>query len=264
MLWSKDMDYLNPKIKTTLLGSVILYLAWTLATYLLEGRINLLQAPTITGRYLYVLAANVVIGIVIVLWFLRQRLTSRIWTAEQTGFQPFRRTLITIGIALVLGFADLLLARLNHLPLLVILNGYAQVLPTSIAEILVCWVLIENSFESLLKPVNRWLALLAGIITATLFFSAYHLGHSAPFNQLPLMLILLMPGVITSLFYLITREIYATLLFHNFQGIIGVIGNLKNQELLNRPLYPLYLLMILSIAALILADIWLIRRKERK
>jgi hypothetical protein len=258
----KDMDYLKPKIKTTLLCSLILYLAWTLSTYLLEGRVNLLQAPTIAGRYLYVLAANVVIGTIIALWFLRSRLTSRIWTAEQAGFQSFRQTLITILIALVLGFIDLLLTRLNHLPWLVILNGYVQVLPTSIAEILVCWVLVGHSFESLLKPHKRWLALLVGIITATLFFSAYHLGHSAPFNQLPLMLILLMPGLVTSLFYLITREIYATILFHNFQGIIGVIGNLKNQELLNRPLYPLYFLMILSIIILIAADIGLIRRKR--
>jgi hypothetical protein len=256
------MDYLKPKIKITLLWSVVLYLTWTLTTYLLEGRINLLQAPTIAGRYLYVLAANVVIGTIIALWFLRSRLTSRIWTTEQAGFQPFRRTLITILIALILGFVDLLLTRLNHLPLLVILNGYVQVLPTSIAEILVCWVLVGNSFESLLKPQNRRLALLVGIVTATVFFSAYHLGHSAPFNQLPLMLILLMPGLVTSLFFLITREIYATILFHNFQGIIGVIGNLKNQELLNRPLYPFYFLMLLSILVLIVADILLIRRRR--
>jgi hypothetical protein len=253
---------LKPKIKTTLLWSLILYLSWTLATYLLEGRINLLQAPTIAGRYLYVLMANVVIGTIITLWFLRSRLTSRIWTVEQAGFRSLRRTLITILIALVLGFIDLLLTRLNHLPLLVILNGFVQVLPTSIAEILVCWVLIGNSFEFLLKPKNHWLALLVGIVTATVFFSAYHLGHSAPFNQLPLMLILLMPGFVTSLFYLITREIYATILFHNFQGIIGVLGNLKNQELLNRPLYPLYFLMIISIIVLIAADMLWIRRKR--
>lgn len=41
--------------------SLAVYLVWTLATFMLEGRINLLQQPTIAGRYAYVLIANVLI-----------------------------------------------------------------------------------------------------------------------------------------------------------------------------------------------------------
>ena len=107
------------------------------------------------------------------------------------------------------------------------------------------------------------MSLLVGIVAATIFFSVYHIGHSAPFNQVNMMLFLLVPGIITSLFYFISREIYATILFHNFQGIIGVISNLKNPEILNRPLYPLYFLVLLSIVALIGADMLLARRGTR-
>jgi hypothetical protein len=78
--------------------------------------------------------------------------------------------------------------------------------------------------------------------------------------KIHMMLILLMPGIVTSLFYFISREIYATILFHNFQGTFGVLSNLENPELLDRPLYSLYFLVLLAVAGLILADRFLARQ----
>jgi hypothetical protein len=226
---------------------------------------NLYQQPTIAGRYTYVLIANVVIGTIAAIWVIRSLLSSESVTMTQIGFRSVGRTLITIVIAIVIGvvFVSLMLMRPASVPLLVIINGYAQVLPVSIAEIVVCWALVGATFESLTKSKGRVASLLVGIVAATVFFSVYHIGHSAPFNQVNMMLFLLVPGIITSLFYFISREIYATILFHNFQGIIGVISNLKNPEILNRPLYPLYFLVLLSIVALVGADMLLARRGTR-
>jgi hypothetical protein len=143
------------------------------------------------------------------------------------------------------------------------MNGYAQVLTVSIAEVVVCWVLVGASFEALAKSKGKFLSLPAGILAATVLFSVYHVGHSAPFNEIKMMLVLLVPGIVTSLFYFVSREIYATILFHNFQGTFGVLSNLENPENLNRPLYPLYFLAIFAVVALITADRLLVRRASR-
>jgi hypothetical protein len=69
----------------------------------------------------------------------------------------------------------------------------------SIAEVVVCWALVGASFEALTKPKGKLVAMPVGIITATLLFAVYHVAHSAPFNQLNMVLFLLIPGLLTSL-----------------------------------------------------------------
>lgn len=243
--------------------SMGVYLVWTLATYLLEGRINLLQQPTIAGRYTYVLIANVLIGTIGTIWVIRLLMRSNLVSLDQIGFRPLGRTVLTMGIAVATGVVYLSLLRPAAWSSLVIINGYAQVLTVSIAEIVVCWALAGAGFESLAKPRGKFLSLLGGILAATVLFSIYHIGHSAPFNQVHMMLVLLMPGVLTSLFYFMSREIYATILFHNFQGTFGVLSNMVNPEMLDRPLYPLYFLVLLSMVALVGADRLLVRRATR-
>ncbi len=242
--------------------ALAVYVLWTLATYLLENCRDLYQRPTIGGRYAYVLIANVLFGTIGAAWVIRRLVNAGFVGFTQAGFRSAGRTLISVVIALIIGVLYVSYLLPASVPLLVIVNGYVQVLPVTIAEILVCWALIGATFESAVKPKSWALSLLVGIVAATILFSFYHIGHSAPFNQIKMMLFLLVPGIITSLFYFISREVYATILFHNFQGIIGVIGNLKNFEFLNRPLYPLYFLVLLSVAALVCADMLLVRRRN--
>jgi hypothetical protein len=263
---SVSSDEIKGKSKATeaILWSMAVYGVWTLATYVLEGRINLLQQPTVVGRYVYVLIANVLIGTIGAVWVIRSSVNSGVQSLTQIGFRSPGRTALISAIAFVIGMAYLFLLRPAAWSPLVVLNGYAQVLTVSIAEIVVCWALVGTGCESLAKSKGKLPSLLAGVLAATVFFSLYHVGHSAPFNQIHMMLILLMPGILTSLFYFIGREIYSTVIFHNFQGTFGVLSNLKNPEMLDRPLYPLYLLVLLGIAALIAADIFIARRATRK
>jgi hypothetical protein len=246
--------------KAAVLWSMALYLIWTFVTYLLEGRINLLQQPTVVGRFSYVLIANVLIGTIGAFWVLQFRLSSEVARLSQLGFQSIQRTLLSILAAVLIGVAYLLVIRPATLTPLIVLNGFAQVLTVSIAEVIVCWAAVGTSLEWLAQSKGKSAAVIIGFGVATILFSLYHLGHSAPFNQVNMMLFLLVPGVLTSLFYVISREIYATIIFHNFQGMVGVIGNLANPDIFNRPLYPLYLLMLISVLILVGADLLFARR----
>ena len=94
--------------------------------------------------------------------------------------------------------------------------------------------------------------ILAAII-ASVLFGLYHFAHSPPFNTIPLVVILSVIGLVTSVFF-VSRDVYGTIAFHNFSGILGVIraldtsGNLASFE---RPLIPALATAVVAVVALI-------------
>ena len=99
--------------------------------------------------------------------------------------------------------------------------------------------------------------ILAAVI-ASVLFGVYHFAHSPPFNTIPLVMFLSVIGLVTSLFYFVSRDVYGTIAFHNFQGIFGVIGALDasgNLATFERPLVPLLVTAVVAIAVLIAAHV---------
>jgi hypothetical protein len=256
---------------------VALYLIWVFATYVLEGRIYLLQRPDPIGRFAYAIVANMLIGTVIAIWLLRPSIKSRFNTLKQLGFCPIKRTLKVVAIAAVIGFILFVVQRPASLNPVVIMNVFAQTLPTSIAEVLVCWSLLGVTMESIAKRRRRKIrsnnnyknsgkiiaAAIVGVGAAasTLVFGVYHFAHSPPFNQPSMVLLLMYPGILTSIVYFIGRDIYAAVIFHNSQALFGVMAGI-NIELFSRPVYPIMVLGIVSMLVLIISDIFLIRRMK--
>lgn len=242
------------------LNAVALFLVWMFATYLLEGRIELMrQSPIGTGRWLYVLVANVLIGTVAAAWLLRGMLAERVVTVEQLGFRGLRRSLIAIALAVVAGAAFLLLQRQVAWTPLLMLNAFALVLQTTIAEVMVCWVVLGTSVESLAQKWGRVVAVAVAIVVSNLFFAVYHYAHSAPFNQTSMVLLLLLPGLVAALVFFLGRDIFATMIVQNCLGMIGVTQAV-DRAFFGRPLWVLYLLTTISVAVLLVAYVWLRRQ----
>jgi hypothetical protein len=185
--------------------------------------------------------------------------SSNIAPAQQLGFRSLKRTVIAGLIALAVGGGLFLLQGPPSLNPLVLFNGFAQVLPVSIAEVVVCWALIGGSFEAWSQAKGKVVGLIVGIVAANFLFGLYHYAHSAPFNQTWMVLFLMVPGLVTSLIYFLVRDIYTTILLHNFLGMTGVMQNV-DLERFSQPLVHLYLLLIISVVALIAADLFFIRR----
>lgn len=237
--------------------SLLLFLVWTAATYLLEGRIGLLRQPTLIGRWIYVVVANILIGTVAAAWVLRSLLISGLVTLEQLGFRPPGRTLFAVVIAAVVGVGIFLLQKPVSLEPVVLLNAFAQVLQTSIAEVLVCWVAVGTSVEALTRGKSRVISLLVAILATDLLFGIYHFAHSAPFNQPQVAFLLMIPGLATSLVYFLGRDVYATVLFHNYLGMTGVMRSV-DLSFFQQPLYPIYILTFISIIGLVGMHIFLL------
>jgi hypothetical protein len=112
-------------------------------------------------------------------------LSSRFITQEQLGFRKTQvRTTAVIISAAVGGLAIFLLQNPPSTHPLVVFNIYTQVLPVSIAEVVVCWAVIGTSFGSLAKRKvsnnNKAISIVIGAIVASVLFGVYHFAHSPP------------------------------------------------------------------------------------
>jgi hypothetical protein len=251
-----------PSTRRALTLAFGLYLLWVLATYLLEGRIHTLLRPeAMSARLFYALVANSLIGIggsALVIRFLSRAGTV---STEQAGFRGLGHAALAVVIGVVIGFAFYALQGAPSWSPVVLINAYAQVLVGSIAEVLVCWAVIGSVSQALLQDRGRWVSLILAAVISSVFFGLYHFAHSPPFNQVPLVVFLSVIGLLTSVFFFVSRDVYGTISFHNFLGIFGVIGALDasgNLTSFERPIIPLLVIAVVAVALLVAAHVlWL-------
>ena len=251
----------NPRLTLTL--AIALYLLWVAATYLLEGRILTLQRPEdYLARLLYAAVANILIGLGGSVLIVRGLSNSGVISPRLAGFQGVGHAIITTTIGVLLGFALYALQGPPTFNPVVILNAYAQVLVGSVAEVLVCWAVVGSVSESLLlRGTGRWVAVILAAIIASILFGVYHFAHSPPFNTARVVVLLSVVGLITSLFFFVSRDVYGTIAFHNFLGIFGVIGALEASGILGsfeRLVIPLLAMAVGTVVLLIVAHVYVI------
>ena len=244
--------------RRTLGLALALYLSWVF-----EGRVHTFQRPEdVDARLTYALVANVLIGIggsALVIRFLS---SSGELLTRQAGFRGLGHAVVAVVVGAALGLAIYALQGAPKFNPAVIINAYAQALVVSTAEVLVCWAVVGSVAESLLRDGRgKWVSVILAALIASVLFGIYHFAQSPPFNTIPLVVILSVIGLVTSVFFFISTDVYGTIAFHNFLGIYGVIGALKasdNLAVFERPILPLLVMAVVAIALLIaLHVLWL-------
>jgi hypothetical protein len=240
-----------------------LYLLWVLMTYLLEGRIHTFLRPEAMGaRLFYALVTNILIGIGASALVIRSLSRAGVISTEQAGFRGIGHAVVAVAIGGALGFGLYVLQGAPTFNPVVMINAYAQVLVGSIAEVLVCWAVVGSVAESLLREGRgRWVSVILAAIIASLLFGVFHFAHSPPFNTLGTVAFLSVIGLVTSVFFFVSRDVYGTIVFHNFNEIFGVIGALDasgNLAVFERPIIPLLVMAVVAVALLIAAHmLWI-------
>lgn len=241
------------------------YVAWVASTYILEGRINLFQSVDPIGRIAYVTIANIAIGTVLSMLALRYLLKSQFVRPEQIGLNKSRlRTALVIAAAIAGGLGLFILQNPRTMEPIVVFHAFMQVLPVSLAEVMVCWALVGSSFESLSRSKGRIASVLVGAVVASVLFAVYHYAHSPPFNQTSMVLFLMLPSIATAVTYFLGRDIYAAIIVQNFMGIVGVMAGLPDLEAYRRPMVPIYALSAVSVASLFVSVSVILRRASKR
>ena len=213
--------------------------------------------------------ANIAIGTVLSAIAIRYLLKAQLLKPEQLGLSKSRlRTAVIIASAAAGGLALFILQNPRTTEPIVVFNAFMQVLPVSIAEVMVCWALIGSSFESLARNNNNnkgriVLSVIVGAVAASVLFGVYHYAHSPPFNQTSVVLFLMLPSIATAVTFFLGRDIYAAVIVQNFMGIVGVLAGLPNLEVYRQPMVPIYALTAVSVAALIISLSITLKKTEK-
>ncbi|HML21533.1 MAG TPA: hypothetical protein PKD09_07800 [Aggregatilinea sp.] len=245
-----------------LLSALLLYGVWTVATYLLEGRLRTLLRPeAIRLRLTYNVVANLLIGLLLAGWVLRALVVESDFDASKAGFADLPHALLAVAAALVLGVVFLFVQKLPSRHPIVLLNGFAQVWIVSAAEVMVCWAVVGTVAETRLNDSDVPVPVVLAALIAALLFGLYHAAHSPPFNTVPMIAKLTVVGLATSIFFFVSRDIYGTLVFHNFLALFGVLTSLGQAGVLQRyekPIPPVLITALVSLALLVVVHIaWL-------
>lgn len=104
------------------------------------------------------------------------------------------------------------------------------------------------------------LIILIAAVAASVIFGIYHFAHSPPFNEVNMVMFLMIPAIAPSVAYFIGRDIYAAIIVQNFLGIVGVMGTI-DLAAYSQPLFQMYVLTLPAIAALITANIIVMRKR---
>lgn len=242
------------------------FAVWTIATWFFEGRIETLLRPNATAdRAIYAIVANLLIGTVLAVVTLRFLVRNGEVSCTASGFGRNSASAKRIAVAVVLGLAFYLMQGAPSLDPVVVLNAFTQVFVVSVAEVVVCWALIGAATEAFLSARGRAVALAGSAVAASVLFGLYHYAHSAPFNTLPMVALLSAVGLVTSAFFLASRDIYATAVFHNFLGVFGVVKALDASGQLGTfaaPQVPLLVMGMVTVAVIAASHWLLLRRSE--
>lgn len=195
---------------------------------------------------------------------LRFTISSGAANREHTGFGQRSPSIPWIIVGVGLGLALYFIQGAPSTNPMVILNAYAQVFAVSVAEVLVCWALLGGVLTGAFGS-SRWASVTGAALVASLLFGIYHFAHSPPFNSIGMVVLLTAIGLLTSAFFFTSRDIYATIAFHNFLGVYGVVQALAATDKLGGftvPQIPLLATAVASLVVLIGSDVLIVRRPQ--
>jgi hypothetical protein len=242
----------------TVLVVAAVYLVWAVATYLLEGaQGTLLKPDDRAGRLAYALVSNVLAGTLLPLWTLRTLAAQGAAAPRLAPFANASSTALGVGVAgtfilfMLLPLAPVAKGATAYL------NGFAHVVPTSIAEVLVCWVLVGAAVDASLGAHNAVTAGLLKWVAGATLFAVYHFAHSPPYNTWAVVAFLGGVGLVTGGYFLVSGELYGTILLQCGFATVGVVASMSEAgalPALRSPQPVLYVTAVASVAVLVALD----------
>ena len=242
-----------------LLIPLLVYCAWVLELFLLEGEPRLfVEYPDPSGIFLYTLIGCVLTGIVIPVICIRKAFVSGAVNMFQLGFRSIRRTVITCSGTAAFVYAVIVLMQPFGGNKWAFLTAFLLFLPTAIASVMICWVLIGTHLQAFVRGGGALISISVGVVITSLLFAISTLALSpATGNRDPLFWPVC-AGIAIALFFFAVRDMYATVLLAAVSNILSTGSSINPSYL--QTITPVFFVSPVVAAAILVCLHWYLTR----
>lgn len=244
----------QPWLRSSLIRLVIIpllvFLVWMLDMYLLAGIPRLFSRNNPAGLLLYSFFSCILLGILVPMTCITSSFLSGIVNTFQLGFRSVRRTVYACAMVAFAGYACIILFSPRGIDQIAFAHAVLLFLPTSIAVVMVCWVLIGTHVQAFIIPVGVLASILTGIIVTALLFSISFFILLPQQNPDPAIMLLFCIGCAVAIFFFAVRDVYPTILVVTFAMVFAGISSVDSRYLY-QPTPVVYAAVIVTMGVLL-------------
>jgi hypothetical protein len=201
-----------------------IYSVWIIVTALFEGGLRVFPYADSQGIIVYTVFACIITGMILPVYCIRESFVTGAVNMFQIGFMPIRRTFYACALTAVFGYMAMVLFSPFETDTLAFGYAFLLLLPTAIASVMVCWVLLGTHVQAFVRDGGTALSIAAGILVTAWFFCITSFVHSPPVNQQFALAEFLVLGFVAAVFFFAIRDIYAASIFVAF-GLTFVMAD---------------------------------------
>jgi len=235
-----------------------IYTAWLLETFLLEGSIHLFERFDPPGILLYTIIACIITGIVAPLLYIRNTFISGAVNMFHIGFRSLRYTFLACVLTCSIGYGAVILFNPFGTDRFAFLNAFVLLLPSAIASVMVCWVLMGTHVQAFVRSGGAIISISIGISVTTVLFGMTTFAYFPAFLQQDVLFLSVLIGIIVAFFFFAVREVYATILVVAVCSVFSMADRIDPSYVQNAVPF-VWLSAVLAVSALIGIHLYLSR-----
>lgn len=248
----------NPAVLKLLVIPFAVFSAWVLELFLLAGSKNIFFDFDPSGIFLYTLLACIITGMVAPLFCIRAAFISGAVNMFQIGFRSLRRTLL----AGILTSGSIYVAVILFNPFgtdrLAFVNVFVLLLPTAIASVMMCWVLLGTHVQAFVRSGGAIISLSAGIAVTSVLYGITTFACFPSVLKQDVLFLSVFLGFIAAFFFFAVRDVCASALVVT-AGSVFVMADRINPLYLQNTVQYIWISSGLAVCALIIIHWYLSR-----
>jgi hypothetical protein len=204
---------------TLLLIPLLIVIIWLLENYLLAGNTRLFWQASPLVLVLYTVISVIIVGTLVPVMRIRVSFLSGAVNMFQIGFRPLRRTLIAVSLTALAGFIVLSLS-VQGLDWLTGAALFVLLLPTAIAAVMICWVLVGTHVQAYVRCGGAVISVFTGVLMTALVFAISLSALFAGLNFREFFVGFFAVGCVAAFCFFAVRDVWATVIVVAFSLVI--------------------------------------------
>jgi hypothetical protein len=231
----------SPPLRTATLRLMVIpsaiYSAWVLELFLLGGSVNIFGRFDPPGIFLYTIIACIITGLIAALFCIRTAFLSGAVNMFQIGFRSLRRTFLT-GILTCGGiYGAVILFNPFGTDRFAFANAFVLLLPTAIASVMMCWVLLGTHVQAFVRSGGAIISLSVGIAVTSVLYALTTFAYFPPVMKQDVFLSSVYTGFFVAFFFFAVRDVYAASLAAGAGSVFSMADRINPLYLQNAVQY---------------------------